>query len=237
MDGDIAPVTDIISIAERYGATVLIDDAHATGVLGKTGRGTLERAGIPPGNPTIVQMGTLGKAFGTFGAFIAGDKDLVELLISRARSFIYTTALPPSVCAAARRAIELSEEEPERRLNLLANAAFMREGLKRAGLDTLSSKTQIIPVLVGRGRPERTMDITLKLLEEGLFIQGIRPPTVPENTARLRITEGLFIQGIRPPTVPENTARLRITVTAGHTREELEGALDTVIGLFRGGLS
>jgi glycine C-acetyltransferase len=188
MDGDIAPVTDIISIAERYGATVLIDDAHATGVLGKTGRGTLERAGIPPGNPTIVQMGTLGKAFGTFGAFIAGSKDLVELLISRARSFIYTTALPPSICAAARRAIELSEEEPERRLNLLANAAFMRDGLKRAGLDTLTSKTQIIPVLVGRGTPDRAMELTKMLLEEGLFIQGIRPPTVPENTARLRIT-------------------------------------------------
>jgi 8-amino-7-oxononanoate synthase len=108
MDGDIAPVRDIISIAERYGATVLIDDAHATGVLGRTGKGTLEHARIPPGHPSVIQMGTLGKAFGAFGAFIAGSRDLVELLISRARSFIYTTALPPSVCAAALRAIELS---------------------------------------------------------------------------------------------------------------------------------
>lgn len=207
MDGDIAPVKDIISIAETSGATVLIDDAHATGVLGSGGRGTLEHFSISP-HPSVVQMGTLGKAMGAFGAFIAGSKELVELLISGARSFIYTTALPPPVCAAAGRAIELSEEEPERRSRLIDNAVLMRAGLKRAGLDTLSSETQIIPVITGTA--DRTMFITKKLLEEGLFIQGIRPPTVPVKTARLRIT-----------------------VTSEHTAEDLEGAIKTIEGVFR----
>jgi glycine C-acetyltransferase len=152
-------------------------------------------------------MGTLGKALGTFGAYVAGSKDLVELLVTKARSFVYTTALPPAVCAAAKRAIELVEEEPDRRRKLLDNASFMREGLRDAGLDTIISETQIIPIIVGS--TEKTMEITGRLLERGLFIQGIRPPTVPENTARLRVT-----------------------VTSEHTREDLEGALKTIKEIF-----
>jgi glycine C-acetyltransferase len=206
MDGDIAPIKELAGIAERYGATVLLDDAHATGVLGRDGKGTLEHFGLAV-HPLIIQMGTLGKALGTFGAYVAGSKDLVELLVTKARSFVYTTALPPAVCAAAKRAIELVEEEPDRRRRLLDNASFMREGLRDAGLDTMASETQIIPVIVGS--TEKTMEITTRLLERGLFIQGIRPPTVPENTARLRVT-----------------------VMAEHTREDLGGALKTIKEVF-----
>jgi glycine C-acetyltransferase len=206
MDGDVAPVKGIAEIAEKYGATVLIDDAHGTGVIGKNGKGTLEHAGIK-GLPSIIQMGTLGKALGAFGAFIAGSKDLKELLINRARSFVYTTALPVPVCAAAKRAVEIVEQEPERRARLHVNAAFLRDGLKETGLDTMESATPIIPVIVGSA--EKTMEMAVRLLEKGLFIQGIRPPTVPENTARLRVT-----------------------VTADHTREDLEYALKTIKEVF-----
>jgi glycine C-acetyltransferase len=206
MDGDIAPIKELAGIAERYGAMVLLDDAHATGVLGRDGKGTLEHFGLI-NHPSIIQMGTLGKALGTFGAYVAGGKNLVELLITKARSFVYTTALPPVVCAAAKRAIELVEEEPDRRRKLLDNASFMREGLRDAGLDTITSETQIIPIIVGS--TERTMEITGRLLERGLFIQGIRPPTVPENTSRLRVT-----------------------VTSEHAREDLEGALKTIKEIF-----
>jgi glycine C-acetyltransferase len=206
MDGDIAPIKEIAGIAERYGATVLLDDAHSTGVLGKNGKGTLEHTGIED-HPFLIQMGTLGKALGTFGAFIAGTEDLRELLVSKARSFVYTTALPAPICAAAKRAIELLEEEPERRLRLWENAAFLRQGLRDAGLKTIEGETQIIPIIVGSS--SNTMKITGRLLQQGLFIQGIRPPTVPENTARLRVT-----------------------VTADHTREDLEGALKTIKEVF-----
>lgn len=205
MDGTLAPLPDMVSLLDKYNATLLVDDAHATGVLGKTGKGTLEHFGID--HPSVIQMGTLGKALGSFGAFIAGHTELIDLLITKARAFIYTTALPPSVCAASIKAIDLVEEQPELRARLHENTEFMRAGLKEAGLDTLGSSTQIIPVLAGKA--ERVMDLSHKLLDKGVFIQGIRPPTVPENTARLRIT-----------------------LMATHSREDLKTALSAIKEVF-----
>ncbi len=201
MDGDIAPLDDILGLAERYGATLLLDDAHATGVLGRNGRGTLEHIGID--NPSVIQLGTLGKAFGSYGAFVAGGRRLIELVLNTARSFIYSTALPPAVCAASIKAIDIVEGEPERRERLLRNASLVRDGLKKRGLDTLCSTTQIIPLVVGDAA--RTMEATRRLLDRGVFVQGIRPPTVPQGTSRLRIT-----------------------VTSEHSTDDLERAVETI---------
>ncbi len=201
MDGAIAPINELVTLLDRYGAILLVDDAHATGVLGKGGRGALEHFGIK--HPSIIQMGTLGKAVGTFGAFIAGGSELIELLISKARPFIYTTALPPSVCAAATKAIDIIEENPGLREILWKNISYFKKGLAKEGLDTLDSATQIIPVIIGDA--QRTMNISGRLLEKGVFIQGIRPPTVPENTSRLRIT-----------------------ITSAHSREDLKKSLSAI---------
>ena len=201
MDGDIAPLDDILGLAERYGATLLLDDAHATGVLGRNGRGTLEHIGID--NPSVIQLGTLGKAFGSYGAFVAGSRRLIEFVMNTARSFIYSTALPPAVCAASIKAIDIVEGEPERRERLLRNASLVRDGLKKRGLDTLCSTTQIIPLVVGDAA--RTMEATRRLLDRGVFVQGIRPPTVPQGTSRLRIT-----------------------VTSEHSTDDLERAVETI---------
>lgn len=185
MDGDVAPLKEIIALAERHGARVFLDDAHAVGCLGENGRGTLEHLGIER-HPSVIEAGTLGKAFGSYGAFATGSKELMELLMNRARSFIYSTALPPGVCAASSKAIEIAGREPQRRKRLHKNAAFMRDGLKKNGFDTLKSSTHIIPLVTGGAK--RTMEITGRLLDSGVFVQGIRPPTVPQGTSRLRIT-------------------------------------------------
>lgn len=207
MDGTIAPLKEIAGLLERYNAMLLVDDAHATGVLGKRGTGSLEHLGID--HPSIIQMGTLGKALGSFGAFIAGPEELIELLISRARPFIYTTALPPAVCASATKAIDIIEENPAIREKLLENTLFFKKGLEAERLDIMGSATQIIPVKVGDAG--KTMDLSRKLLERGVFIQGIRPPTVPEGTSRLRIT-----------------------LTATHTKEDLEYALSSIKEVLNG---
>ena len=196
MDGTTAPLPEIISLLERYNAMLVIDDAHATGVLGKCGRGSLEHFGIND-HPSIIQMGTLGKALGSFGAFVTAQQEITDLLISRARPFIYTTALPPSVCTAATKAIDIIEENPELIRKLWDNTKTVKRGLTEAGFDTMESETPIIPVKTGDSR--RTMEASRKLLEHGVFVQGIRPPTVPEGTSRLRVT-----------------------VTAAHSKEELE---------------
>jgi glycine C-acetyltransferase len=184
MDGDIAPLKDISRLAEKYGATLMVDDAHATGVLGNHGRGTLEHLAI--NNSDIIQMGTLGKAVGSFGAFVAGRKVLIDYLINMARPFIYTTALPPSVCAASIAALDIIMEEPNLRDALWKRAGFFRGYLNNAGLDTMLSETQIMPVVIGNAR--KTLTVSNELLEEGIFVQAIRPPTVPEGTSRLRVT-------------------------------------------------
>lgn len=208
MDGAVAPLKDVISLAQRHGATVFLDDAHAVGVMGPTGRGTLEHFSLK--NSSVIELGTLGKAFGSFGAFVAGSKGLVEYLVSKARPFIYTTALPPSVCAGAIAAIDAADKDPGLRERLWKNVSCMKSGLKGMGLDTMGSETQIIPVLVNEAG--RAMEISRKLLERGVFIQGIRPPTVPEGASRLRIT-----------------------VTAAHAEEDLGRALLAVKEAFSDG--
>ncbi len=185
MDGDIAPIDEISGLLERYDAMLFVDDAHATGVLGDNGRGGLEHFSIRK-HPSIIEMGTLGKSIGSFGAFIAGGVELIELLRSRSRPFIYTTALPPCVAAASIKAFDIMEENPNLRQRLRENSEALRRELNECGLDTLLSSTQIIPVLTGSA--ENTMRISRMLFEKGLFIQGIRPPTVPAGTSRLRLS-------------------------------------------------
>ncbi len=184
MDGTIAPLNDIAGLLDRYGAMLLVDDAHATGVLGPKGRGGLEHFGIS--HPAIIAMGTLGKALGSFGAFVTGSRAVVDLLVSKARAFVYTTALPPSVCGAAMKAFDIVENEPVLRQRLRENTTRLREGLSKAGLYASGSETPIVPIVVGPAR--KAVEASEKLLEKGVFIQAVRPPTVPEGTSRLRVT-------------------------------------------------
>ena len=199
MDGDIAPVPELIALARKYDCLLMLDEAHATGVLGKNGRGTLEHFGLSS-DERIIQMGTLSKAIGCLGGFVCGSKDLIEYLINRSRSFIFSTALPAALCASAIEAIEIIEKDFSLRKRLWDNADFLREGLRSLGLDTLDSQTPIIPVLT------REPNLTMKFSQE-LF------------------KEGIFVQGIRPPSVPEGMSRLRVTVTAAHTKTDLEFVL------------
>ena len=189
MDGTVAPLKEIGELANRYGAMVYIDDAHGTGVLGRCGRGTLSEITDGRGievEEGLVQMGTFSKGLGTFGAFVAGSRELVELLINRSRAFIYTTALPPAICSATIKAIDICEEGSDLRERVKANAELLRRTLKERGMDTMESRTQIIPILVED--PEAAVIIRDRLIEEGIFLQGIRPPTVPVGTSRLRAT-------------------------------------------------
>jgi 8-amino-7-oxononanoate synthase len=200
MDGDLAPLTELAELGSRHDASLIVDDAHGTGVLGPKGRGTLEYFGLA-GRPDIIVMATLGKALGSFGACVAGSSKLREYLINRARSFIFTTALPPSAAAAALEALRILEDEPELRTSLAENARFLREGLTARGFNTLDSRTQIIPLLIGE--PEKAVAMARSLFDEGIFIQAIRPPTVPQGSSRLRIT-----------------------VMAGHRQQDMAWALD-----------
>jgi 8-amino-7-oxononanoate synthase len=184
MDGDVAPLASLVDIKERYGCWMLVDEAHATGVLGEGGRGSIEQCGVS-GRVEFV-VGTLGKSLGSFGAYVAAERDAIDYLINRSRSFIFTTAPPPPVVAAARAALAVLEAEPERRKRLWENIRRMARGLEAIGAETMGSTTQIFPLLVG-GDAE-TMAFSDALLEAGLFAQGIRPPTVPKGTARLRLT-------------------------------------------------
>jgi 7-keto-8-aminopelargonate synthetase-like enzyme len=163
---------------------LLLDDAHGTGTLGQYGRGTAELLGAAGGVDAIV--GTLGKALGSFGAFVAGSRALRELLVNVARSFIFSCALAPPQVEAARAALALVRREPWRRERLQANAARLREGLARHGISTAPSTTHIVPVVIGES--DATMQACEALLRRGFFAQGIRHPSVPEGTARLRLT-------------------------------------------------
>ena len=169
----------------RRDATLLVDDAHGFGVLGATGAGAVEEAGLSTGDVPVL-MCTLGKAVGTFGAFIAGSEVLIESLIQRARTYIYTTALPPAVAAATRAALRVMREEPDRRARVLGHAAAFRTGAASLGLSLMPSRTPIQPLLVG----DETQAIALNtaLLERGIWVPAIRPPTVPAGTSRLRFT-------------------------------------------------
>ncbi len=183
MDGDIAPLPELAAAASEFDCYLMVDDAHATGVVGPGGKGTTAHFGLE--GSVDIQMGTLSKALGSYGAFVAGSRELIDFLVNRARSFIFTTALPPASAAAALEALRVIEREPERRERLWRNAALLKEGLTSAGFDVGSSDTFIIPVIIGGAR--ECVRMAEALLEEGVFAQAIRPPTVPEGASRLRV--------------------------------------------------
>ncbi len=184
MDGDVAPLAELVPLAKRWGATVLVDDAHGTGTLGASGRGSIELCGVD--RDVDVVLGTLGKSLGSFGAFVAGSRALRDLLVNTARSFIFSCALAPPQVAAARAALAVMRREPWRRERLAQNADRLRDGLARHGISTAPSTTHILPLVVGDN--DATMRLCERLLESGIYAQGIRHPSVPEGTARLRIT-------------------------------------------------
>jgi glycine C-acetyltransferase len=184
MDGDLAPLPGIVERARAHGALVLVDDVHGTGTLGKQGRGTAELLGVEDG--VDVRLGTLGKALGSFGAFVAGSRTLRELLVNTARSFIFSCALAPPQVEAARAALRVMRREPWRRERLQAHAARLRARLAERGVPTGASTTHIVPVIVGPN--DATMAACERLLARGFYAQGIRHPSVPAGTARLRLT-------------------------------------------------
>ncbi len=197
MDGDIAPLGEIVELARRYGLRTLVDEAHATGAIGPGGRGALAAAGLEDQVDVIV--GTLGKALGSYGAFVACDARMARYLINAARTFIFSTALPPPVVAAALAALELLVSRPQMVRRLTANADTLRTALQQEGLDVGTSRTHIMPLLVGDAEQ------AMRVCEDGL-------------------TRGVFAQAIRPPTVPAGTSRLRLAVMATHREDELREA-------------
>jgi glycine C-acetyltransferase/8-amino-7-oxononanoate synthase len=184
MDGDVAPLADLARLAHDHGCRLMVDEAHATGALGPGGRGSVAAAGLS-GEVDVV-VGTLGKALGSYGAYVCADPELVELLLNSARPFIFSTAPPPPTVAAALAALDLLEEDPGLVERLRANAATLRHALAAEGLVAGGSQTQIVPVEVGDAA--RTMELSERLLAGGVFAQGIRPPTVPAGSSRLRFT-------------------------------------------------
>jgi 8-amino-7-oxononanoate synthase len=193
MDGDIAPLTEITELAQRYGARVLVDEAHGTGIFGRRRRsGVCEAYGLT--ECVDLHMGTFSKGLGGFGAYIAGSGEMMDYLINKARGFIYSTALPPSVVATAHAAIELVQDDPSHTQQLWSNIRYLEQKLiERFGHDgckalgiPLPLASQIVPVVLGPA--ETTMRVCEQLLESGLFVQGIRPPTVPDGSSRLRIS-------------------------------------------------
>jgi len=185
MDGDVAPVAELALLAQQHQAWLLVDDAHGLGVLGAHGGGVLELAGLT-GQQVPLLVGTLGKALGTFGAFVAGERDLIDYILQRARSYIYTTALPPAVAAATRAALTLVRDEPWRRDRLQGLIARFRAAALREGLALGDSQTPIQPVLLGDAA--RALAASVALQQAGYWVAAIRAPTVPAGTERLRIT-------------------------------------------------
>ena len=184
MDGDIAPLPDLCDIAERTGAQLIVDEAHATGVLGDNGRGACEALGVE--NRVAVRIGTLSKAVGTQGGFVAGPSHLIEYLWNRARTQIYSTALSPAVCAAATAAFGIIAAEPWRRLRLAEASQFFRQQLQLAGVETMTTAIgPIVPVILQD--PEAAVSVADRLEQRGFLVGAIRPPTVPRGTSRLRI--------------------------------------------------
>ncbi len=184
MDGDVAPLPELARLAREAGCRLMVDEAHATGALGPGGRGSVAAAGLADEVDLVV--GTLGKALGSYGAYVCAGAELNELLLNAARPFVFSTAPPPPVLAAALVALELLEAEPERVERLIRNAAALRAALEAEGLRPGGAGTQIVPVEVGEAA--LTMELSERLLERGVFAQGIRPPTVPEGASRLRFT-------------------------------------------------
>jgi len=187
MDGDLAPLPDLLRVCDEHAALCYVDDAHGIGVVGPTGRGTAEHLGIDPGQtPQLLQMVTLGKALGGFGALVAGSGVLIESLLQRARTYIYTTALPPALAAVSLTALAVIREEPWRREHLARLVTRFREGCDRLGLRLMPSATPIQPVVIGDN--DRALRVAAALRRAGLLVFAIRRPTVPAGTERLRIT-------------------------------------------------
>jgi len=182
MDGNMAPLPEIVKLAKQYDAYVIVDDAHATGVLGEDGRGTSEFFNVD----IDVTIGTLSKAVGSEGGFVVGSKVLIDYLRNHARSFIFQTGMSPGVVAASQKALEIIENEPERRENLHYLERKLREQLRMKGFHVLGDQTPIIPVIIGEA--EKAVTFAEKLLDEGIYAPAIRPPTVPKGTSRIRVT-------------------------------------------------
>lgn len=206
MDGDIAPLPEIVALAKKYNAYILVDDAHGTGVLGERGGGTVDYFGLQHEVDFVV--GTLSKAVGTEGGFVAGSSLAIQYLRNRARTFIFQTALSPGVIEAAREGVRLIQYEPERRQRLLKNAHFLYTNLARQGFTIGPSNTPIISLLIGDAN--QAVQFSEQLMEEGIFIPAIRPPTVPQGSSRLRIT-----------------------VMATHTEKQLQTVVDHVCEIGR----
>jgi len=185
MDGDIAPLPELAALCDADDRVLMIDDAHGFGVLGEDGRGAANHFGLDQHQAPII-MGTLGKAMGVFGAFVAGSDDLIETLVQRARSYIYTTALPPAVAGAVRTGLSMSRRDSWRREKLFEHIAYFKQQAEKLGIPLMPSDTPIQPVLIGD--VQKTLDVSQKLEEQGILVTAIRPPTVPEGAARLRIT-------------------------------------------------
>jgi glycine C-acetyltransferase/8-amino-7-oxononanoate synthase len=184
MDGDIAPLEDLARLARHHRCRLMVDEAHATGALGPGGRGSVAAAGLA--GAVDVVLGTLGKALGSYGAYVCASRELTDYLVNTARPFVFSTAPPPSVVAASLAALDLLESHPHLVEQLAANAATLRAALAAEGLAVGGSATQIVPVAVGDA--SQTMELCERVLERGVFAQGIRPPTVPEGSSRLRFT-------------------------------------------------
>jgi glycine C-acetyltransferase len=199
MDGDIGPLPQLVELAERYGAIMMVDDAHASGVLGRAGRGTVDHFGLH--GRVDIQVGTLSKAVGVLGGYVCGSRDLIDFLHHRARPFLFSTSHPPSVAAACLAAFDILEQEPERIESLWRNTADFKDGLRKAGFDLGLSETPITPIMVGDAK-------TAHAFSQALF------------------AEGLLATGIGYPTVPEGKARIRTIVTATHTKEQLDSAIE-----------
>ena len=208
MDGDIAPLAELAPVCARHGAWLLVDDAHGLGVLGRDGGGVLSTFGLGSAEVPVL-IGTLGKAFGTFGAFVAGHRVLTETLIQRARPYIYTTAPPPGVAAATRAALELVQKEPWRRQRLRELVARFRSGAARLGLPLPDHETPIQPLVLGQ--PAAVLKASAVLASHGIHVAAIRPPTVPRGAARLRFT---FSAGHSDEDLDRLLAALEACVTA-----------------------
>jgi glycine C-acetyltransferase len=210
MDGDIGPLPALVELAEKYGAIMMVDDAHSSGVLGRAGRGTVDHFDLH--GRVDIQVGTLSKAIGVLGGYVCGSRDLIEFLYHRARPFLFSTSHPPAVAASCIAAFEILEQEPERMQNLWKNTEYFRAALKSAGFDTGASETPIIPIMVGQAK-------TAFAFSRALF------------------EEGLLATGIGFPTVPEGKARIRTIVTATHTTEQLDRATEILSRVARSVLS
>lgn len=184
MDGDMAPLPELVDLAEAYNAQLVVDDAHGTGVFGAHGRGSLEYFNVEQRLP--VHMGTFGKALGTSGAYIVGPTSFIEYLISTARTFLFTTAPPPATSAATIAALEVLQAEPERRARLWTNREYMYSGLIQMGFTLTNTASPIMPIVIGD--PERALAFAQLLLKKHVFAPAIRPPTVPKDSSRIRLT-------------------------------------------------